>query len=204
MDSIGNIPLECNGKTDSDIRCSNKDSFAWDYVLISAETRTFSVFAVLDTLAASMRYMDLEVLPVIAKDSKREVRVDGVNAFGLYVDDDSLWNDDGDLTPMDSLVFTLDSNGVAHVTLPMRATEIDTNFVFAFAKVDSTEIFAPAVVKTLTVPATFVCHVPQDSLWKGLDNGYRCVINTGEDGQQTVKHLHIHILGKRAMTWPPG
>ena len=39
---------------------------------------------------------------------------------------------------------------------------------------------------------------------EGLDNGYRCVINTGEDGQQTVKHLHIHILGKRAMTWPPG
>ena len=39
---------------------------------------------------------------------------------------------------------------------------------------------------------------------EGLDNGYRCVINTGEDGQQTVKHLHIHILGKRAMQWPPG
>ena len=39
---------------------------------------------------------------------------------------------------------------------------------------------------------------------EGLENGYRCVINTGEDGQQTVKHLHIHILGKRAMTWPPG
>ena len=38
----------------------------------------------------------------------------------------------------------------------------------------------------------------------GLENGYRCVINTGEDGQQTVKHLHIHILGKRAMQWPPG
>ena len=39
---------------------------------------------------------------------------------------------------------------------------------------------------------------------EGLENGYRCVINTGEDGQQTVKHLHIHILGKRAMQWPPG
>lgn len=39
---------------------------------------------------------------------------------------------------------------------------------------------------------------------EGLGNGYRCVINTGEDGQQTVKHLHIHILGKRAMQWPPG
>ena len=39
---------------------------------------------------------------------------------------------------------------------------------------------------------------------EGLENGYRCVINTGEDGQQTVKHLHIHILGKRSMHWPPG
>lgn len=38
----------------------------------------------------------------------------------------------------------------------------------------------------------------------GLDNGYRVVINTGEDGMQTVKHLHIHILGKRKMIWPPG
>ena len=39
---------------------------------------------------------------------------------------------------------------------------------------------------------------------QGLTDGYRVVINCGEDGQQTVKHLHIHILGKRAMQWPPG
>lgn len=39
---------------------------------------------------------------------------------------------------------------------------------------------------------------------EGLENGYRAIINCGEDGQQTVKHLHIHILGKRKMTWPPG
>lgn len=38
----------------------------------------------------------------------------------------------------------------------------------------------------------------------GLENGYRVVINCGEDGQQTVKHLHFHVLGKRKMTWPPG
>lgn len=38
----------------------------------------------------------------------------------------------------------------------------------------------------------------------GLENGYRVVINTGDDGGQTVKHLHVHILGKRKMTWPPG
>jgi histidine triad (HIT) family protein len=37
-----------------------------------------------------------------------------------------------------------------------------------------------------------------------LDNGYRVVINTGEDGGQTVDHLHVHLLGGRALGWPPG
>jgi histidine triad (HIT) family protein len=39
---------------------------------------------------------------------------------------------------------------------------------------------------------------------EGLERGYRIVINTGEDGGQTVFHLHLHLLGKRSMTWPPG
>jgi histidine triad (HIT) family protein len=39
---------------------------------------------------------------------------------------------------------------------------------------------------------------------ESLENGYRVVINTGEDGGQTVFHLHLHLLGKRSMTWPPG
>lgn len=34
--------------------------------------------------------------------------------------------------------------------------------------------------------------------------GYRFVINTGEDGGQTVHHLHLHLLGGRRMSWPPG
>jgi histidine triad (HIT) family protein len=38
----------------------------------------------------------------------------------------------------------------------------------------------------------------------GLENGYRVVMNTGADGGQTVYHLHIHILGRRPMSWPPG
>lgn len=38
----------------------------------------------------------------------------------------------------------------------------------------------------------------------GLSNGYRVVINTGSDGGQTVYHLHLHLLGGRQMTWPPG
>jgi histidine triad (HIT) family protein len=39
---------------------------------------------------------------------------------------------------------------------------------------------------------------------KGLTNGYRIVVNTGEEGGQTVDHLHLHLLGGRALTWPPG
>jgi histidine triad (HIT) family protein len=38
----------------------------------------------------------------------------------------------------------------------------------------------------------------------GLKNGYRVVINTGDDGGQTVHHLHLHILGGRQLDWPPG
>ena len=34
--------------------------------------------------------------------------------------------------------------------------------------------------------------------------GYRWVINTGDDGGQTVEHIHLHLLGGRKMTWPPG
>lgn len=39
---------------------------------------------------------------------------------------------------------------------------------------------------------------------KKLERGYRLVINTGPDGGQTVDHLHLHLLGGRAMHWPPG
>jgi histidine triad (HIT) family protein len=39
---------------------------------------------------------------------------------------------------------------------------------------------------------------------KGLAKGYRVVVNTGEGGGQTVDHLHLHLMGGRQMTWPPG
>jgi len=38
----------------------------------------------------------------------------------------------------------------------------------------------------------------------GLGKGYRVVISSGRDGGQTVDHLHLHVLGGRAMHWPPG
>jgi histidine triad (HIT) family protein len=34
--------------------------------------------------------------------------------------------------------------------------------------------------------------------------GYRLVFNTGRDANNSVPHLHVHVLGGRAMTWPPG
>jgi len=36
------------------------------------------------------------------------------------------------------------------------------------------------------------------------ESGFRYVINTGSHGGQTVFHLHLHILGGRPLTWPPG
>ena len=37
-----------------------------------------------------------------------------------------------------------------------------------------------------------------------LDGGYRVVINCGPDGGQSVDHLHLHLLGGRQLSWPPG
>ena len=36
------------------------------------------------------------------------------------------------------------------------------------------------------------------------DSGYRIVFNTGEEAGQIVPHVHAHVLGGRALTWPPG
>ena len=53
-----------------------------------------------------------------------------------------------------------------------------------------------------------VAHIFEviSKLAKELDlaNGYRVVTNCGEDGGQSVGHLHFHILGKRSLKWPPG
>lgn len=36
------------------------------------------------------------------------------------------------------------------------------------------------------------------------DSGYRLIFNINSDGGQTVNHIHLHLLGGRRMTWPPG
>ena len=39
---------------------------------------------------------------------------------------------------------------------------------------------------------------------ENLENGYRVVNNCGEDGGQTVHHIHFHLLARRNLAWPPG
>jgi histidine triad (HIT) family protein len=47
--------------------------------------------------------------------------------------------------------------------------------------------------------------IPQIASQLGLaKDGYRVVVNCGVDGGQSVDHLHFHILGGRALKWPPG
>ncbi len=36
------------------------------------------------------------------------------------------------------------------------------------------------------------------------ESGFRVVINSGPDAGESVPHLHVHLLGKRALAWPPG
>ena len=51
----------------------------------------------------------------------------------------------------------------------------------------------------------FIDVAPQLAAELGIaESGFRLVINTGDDGGQTVHHLHVHLLGGRKMTWPPG
>jgi histidine triad (HIT) family protein len=44
----------------------------------------------------------------------------------------------------------------------------------------------------------------QLSLQLNLAKGFRIVINNGPDGGESVPHLHVHLLGGRALSWPPG
>ncbi len=57
--------------------------------------------------------------------------------------------------------------------------------------------------------SSIVAHIftviPKIAKSEGIaEEGYRVVSNIGERGQQTVPHLHFHVIGGRDMTWPPG
>ena len=69
------------------------------------------------------------------------------------------------------------------------------------------EIVSMATVGTEDAKIMGHLMVKASEIASGLglgENGYRLVVNTNEDAGQSVFHLHIHILGGRKLTWPPG
>ena len=100
--------------------------------------------------------------------------------------------------------------------------EIPTNFVYSDENVVAFNDLNPqAPVHVLVIPRnhyTSSIAVDDPKVWSNLlgsavkaarslgleDKGYRMVINTGEQGGQTVPHLHLHLLAGRNLGWPPG
>ncbi|MGA2857057.1 MAG: histidine triad nucleotide-binding protein [Candidatus Sulfotelmatobacter sp.] len=50
------------------------------------------------------------------------------------------------------------------------------------------------------------CHLVAAEMarQRNIENGYRTVLNVGPESGQSVFHLHVHLLGGRRLTWPPG
>lgn len=89
----------------------------------------------------------------------------------------------------------------------------ENEHVYAFR-----DINPQAPVHVLIVPKTHVCcadaidasnsdavahifeAIPKIAAQEGLTNGYRIINNCGEDGCQTVKHLHFHLLGGKKLS----
>jgi histidine triad (HIT) family protein len=78
---------------------------------------------------------------------------------------------------------------------PVHFLVVPRQHLISLGQVASTD--APLLGHLLSVAA-------QQAARHGLQQGFRTVINSGEDGGQTVAHLHIHVLGGRPMHWPPG
>ena len=107
--------------------------------------------------------------------------------------------------------------GIANGEIPAR-TVLETEDVIAFHDLDP-----KAPTHVLVIPRRHVESI--DAMSEGDEeligrvfaaakevagregiaaDGYRLVTNIGRNGGQTVPHLHIHVLGGRRLTWPPG
>lgn len=102
--------------------------------------------------------------------------------------------------------------------------EVDTDFVYSDDQVVVFEDINPqAPVHLLIVPKThiedlnhleksdgdLISHIYQIAKklaaeYDIAESGYRIVSNCGDDGGQTVYHIHFHLLGGRVLQWPPG
>ena len=100
--------------------------------------------------------------------------------------------------------------------------EIPSEFVYSDENVAAFRDVNPqAPVHILVIPKKHIASsaaVEDNTIWSNLmssavkiarslgleEKGYRMVINTGEQGGQTVPHLHLHLLAGRNLGWPPG
>lgn len=106
---------------------------------------------------------------------------------------------------------------IAAKTIPVNAVYEDEQLI-AFPDINPV-----APVHLLVIPKKHIANIldakPEDTALLGhimatipkiaaiaglSEDGFRTVINTKDNGGQTVYHLHFHILGGRFMTWPPG
>lgn len=103
----------------------------------------------------------------------------------------------------------------------IAAGEIPANFVYQSEDVIAFMDIAPAApVHMVVIPKKHYKNVSElsndselsakllkvmaDLGDENCQTGYRLVFNTGDDGGQTVFHVHGHVLGQRALQWPPG
>jgi histidine triad (HIT) family protein len=90
----------------------------------------------------------------------------------------------------DTLAFRdIDPKAPVHVLVVPKAHHADMAAVLAAD---------PALVARIHATAVAVAEA------EGLDGGYRMVANTGPDAGQSVHHVHLHLLGGRHLSWPPG
>lgn len=83
-----------------------------------------------------------------------------------------------------------------HPQAPVHILVIPREHITALWEVDESHV--PVLGRLLRVANEIADRM------KVIDTGYRVVINTGVDAGQTVDHLHVHVLGGRRLSWPPG
>lgn len=93
----------------------------------------------------------------------------------------------------------------------------EDEYVYAFADIDPQAPFHAIVIpkehiccaNKITAENSYLIGKVFEAIAKiaeqeKLENGYRVVNNCGEDGGQTVHHIHFHLLARRNLQWPPG
>ena len=72
------------------------------------------------------------------------------------------------------------------------------------AHVDNASSIGPEHAEDLAAMVVAAREIAQAEGIGGEERGYRLVFNVGRDSANSVPHLHLHVIGGRPMTWPPG